>query len=395
METQDMGRYHNPIDYLKIAFRRKWLIIVPSFLGLVFGITACFLIPPKWTCSTTILVEEEKIINPLIQNLAVSTTAWQRMQGIKEILLGWNSLVELTRKLGLDKNIRSQAEYEQCILNLRKNITVDMTGTGSITTPVSNVIKIAYKGKNPKETLLVEQTLTDILMERNLETQTKETDDAVNFIKGQLAIYKRKVKESEVAKLEDDLRVLLQDSTEEHPMVKELRQKINMAKKELASGEYEVKGAGQALDNETKANLKKELDKVMSAQTSQSTTDMAAGGQTDANNAIYKVLLMDKVEASNARDTSVDESIYNMLLQRLETAKITQRLEASREGTRYTIIDPPRLPLEPTEPNKPLVIFMGLFLGAASGAGLVFPGNLWTNRFWMWKTRNALLAYRY
>src|SRR5208283_4199643 len=371
METEAMGRYHNPIDYLKIVFRRKWLIIVPSFLGLVFGITACFLIPPKWTCSTTILVEEEKIINPLIQNLAVSTTAWQRMQGIKEILLGWNSLVELTRKLGLDKNIRSQAGYEQCILNLRKNITVDMTGTGSVITPVSNVIKIAYKGKNPKETLLIEQTLTDILMERNLETQTKETDDAVNFIKGQLAIYKRKVKESEVAKLEDDVRVLLQDSTEEHPMVKELRQKINMAKKELASGEYEVTGAGQALDNETKANLKKELDKVMSAQTSQS-TDMAAGGQADANNAIYKVLLMDKVEASNARDTSVDESIYNMLLQRLETAKITQRLEASREGTRYTIIDPPRLPLEPTEPNKPLVIFIGLFLGAASGAGLVF-----------------------
>jgi uncharacterized protein involved in exopolysaccharide biosynthesis len=371
METEAIGRYHNPIDYLKIAFRRKWLIIVPSFLGLVFGIMACFLIPPKWTSSTTILVEEEKIINPLIQNLAVSTTAWQRMQGIKEILLGWNSLVELTQKLGLDKNIRSQQGYEQFILNLRKNITVDMTGTGSVTTPVSNIIKITYKGTNPKETLLIEQTLTDILMERNLETQTKETDDAVNFIKGQLAIYKRKVKESEIAKLEDDLRALLQDSTEEHPMVKELRQKIDVAKKELASGEYEVKGAGEALDNETKETLKKELDKVISAQASQN-TDMASAGQADANNDIYKVLLMDKVEASNARDMSVDESIYNMLLQKLETAKITQRLEASKEGTRYTIIDPPRLPLEPTEPNKPLVILIGLFLGAASGAGLVF-----------------------
>ena len=109
----------------------------------------------------------------------------------------------------------------------------------------------------------------------------------------------------------------------------------------------------------------------MSAQASQN-TDMASADQADANNAIYKVLLMDKVEASNAHDMGVDESIYNMLLQRLETAKITQRLEASREGTRYTILDPPRLPLEPTEPNKPLVIFMGLFLGAASGVGLVF-----------------------
>jgi len=61
-----------------------------------------------------------------------------------------------------------------------------------------------------------------------------------------------------------------------------------------------------------------------------------------------------------------------MLLQKLETAKMTQRLEASREGTRYTIIDPPRLPLYPIKPNKPLVIFMGLLLGAAAGVGMAF-----------------------
>ena len=371
METEAIGRFHNPIDYLKIVFRRKWLIAVPAFLGLVIGIMACFLIPPKWTSSTIILVEEEKIINPLIQNLAVSTTAWQRMQGIREILLGWTSLTELTRKLGLDKNIHSQKEYESFILGLRKNITVQMTGTESVTSPVSNVIKISYEGSNPQQTLLVEKTLTDILMEKNLESQTKETDVAVNFIKDQLAIYKRKIKETEIAKMEEDLKTLLQDSTEEHPMVKDLREKINVAKKELESGEYDVKGSGQVLDSETKETLKKELDKVITAQSSQE-SDTSATSQADANNAIYKVLLMDKVDATVARDMTVNEGIYNMLLQKLETAKITQRLEASKEGTRYTIVDPPRLPLEPTSPNKPLVIFIGLFLGAVSGAGLVF-----------------------
>jgi hypothetical protein len=92
----------------------------------------------------------------------------------------------------------------------------------------------------------------------------------------------------------------------------------------------------------------------------------------DANTAIYKLLLMDKVDATMARDMDVNEAVYNMLLQRLETAKITQRLEISQEGTRYTILDPPRLPLRPVKPNKPLVIFLGLLTGAAAGAGLVF-----------------------
>ena len=82
--------------------------------------------------------------------------------------------------------------------------------------------------------------------------------------------------------------------------------------------------------------------------------------------------MIDKVDSARAQDVGVNERIYNDLLQRLETAKITQRLEASKEGTRYTIIDPPRLPLTPSKPKKLMVIFLGLFLGAASGTGLVF-----------------------
>jgi capsular polysaccharide biosynthesis protein len=81
---------------------------------------------------------------------------------------------------------------------------------------------------------------------------------------------------------------------------------------------------------------------------------------------------MDKLDSVLARDMRVNENIYNMLLQKLETAKITQRLESSKEGTRYTVIDPARLPLKPVKPNKLKVIFLGLFLGTCSGAGFVF-----------------------
>ncbi len=374
METEAPGKYTNPIDYLKIVFRRKWLIIVPAAIGLVGGIMAALLLPPSWKSSTIILVEEEKIINPLIQNLAVSTTAMQRMQGIRETLLGWTSLVELSKKLGLDKNIHSQIEYENLILGLRKNITVEMSGTKPSDLPSNSIIRISFTGQNPPETLSVAQTLTDILMEKNMEAQTKETNVAIKFITEQLAIYKRKIKESEIAKTEEQLKSLLQDSTEMHPMVKELRARINLARKELDSGEFEVKGSGEALNNATKETLKQELDKIIAAESSAPSGQSIDPGDptTNANNSIYKLLLMDKVDSTLARDIDVTEEIYNMLLQKLETAKITQRLETSREGTRYTIVDPPRLPLKPAKPNKPLVILMGLLLGAGSGIGLIF-----------------------
>ncbi|MDD5565353.1 MAG: GNVR domain-containing protein [Candidatus Omnitrophica bacterium] len=364
MENQISSKYQNPLEYLKILFRRKWLFIIPVLIGLVLSIIASFVIPPVYQSTTLILVEEEKIINPLIQGLAVSTTASQRMQTIREQLLGWNSLVDLTKRLNLAKDIASQLQFENLIFSLRKNIIVQMKQPF--------VIQISYFGKNPEQTKLVTKTLSDILVSENMRKQTKETDVAIDFIKGQLLVYKRKIKEGEIANLEDQLRKLMVDSTENHPIVKELKQKLEVVKKELESGNYEVQNIPIASNDPSYQILKDELDKLINRDADPSSALAYASDNNDPNKSIYKLMLMDKLESVAIQDKNVNEKIYNMLLQKLETAKITQRLEASKQGTRYTIIDPPRLPLKPAKPNKLIVVFLGLFLGTCTGAGFVF-----------------------
>jgi tyrosine-protein kinase Etk/Wzc len=289
--------------------------------------------------------------------------------------LGWNSLVELTQKLNLAKNVQNQLQFEEFIKTLREKIDVGMRQ--------SNMISIAYSSKDPQEAQRVTQTLTDILIKRNLESQTKEADVAIQFIQEQLAIYKRKIKESEISQLEDQLKTLMVDSTEQHPMVKELKQKIASAKKELDSGEYEVSGSDKPVDNATREVLKKELDKVISTGTESNFAPKSSSNETetDTNNSIYKLLLMDKVGTSLARDIDVNKGLYGMLLQRLETAKITQRLETSKVGTRYTILEPARLPLKPTKPNKQKLVLFGMVLGCFAGAGLVFAREFMDHSF--------------
>ena len=72
------------------------------------------------------------------------------------------------------------------------------------------------------------------------------------------------------------------------------------------------------------------------------------------------------------RDYAVNESIYQRLLQRLETAKISQTLEESDSGTKFRVLEPPRLPLIPVKPNKPLFVFGGLIVGLGLGVVLVY-----------------------
>lgn len=374
MENSESSVKQNPIDFLKIFFRRRWLFLAPTFVGLVLGIVVCFLIPRSYEANSLILVEEEKIINPMIQGLAVSTSMVERMQTIKEILLGWNSLVELTKKLDLARNIQSQTQFEQLIMSLRRNINIQMRGL--------NIIKIAYTGKTPEETRIITQTLGEILVDENMRTQTKQADVAINFLTEQLQIYKKKIKETEIANLQDQLKTLLIDSTEEHPLVKDLRQQIAKAQKEMESGEFKVPTLATTSNNPTYQALKSELDKIGGGEIG--TTQPAAGSgdnSEDTNSTIYKLMVIDKLDSALARDKNVNETIYNLLLQKLETAKITQRLEASKSGTRYTVIDPARMPLVPSKPNKLVVILLGLLLGAACGTGLVFGSEFMNQSF--------------
>lgn len=377
MENLETTKFKHPMDYLKIIFRRKWLIIVPAYIGLVGGIVACLLLPPKYGAYTTIMVEEEKIINPLIQGLAVSSSAVQRMQSIKEQLLGWNSLMELIRKVNLAKNVNSQAGFENLISGLRRNININMSGPTMKLSSAPTLIRISYFSPDPRQAQLITQVLSDNLVDENMRFQTKQTDVAINFIKEQLGVYKRKIKEAEISNLEEQLKTLLVDSTEQHPLVKELRQKLTAAQKELESGDFKVPTAPISKDNPAYQALQSELDKVINKAADSTGASVAYAANTneasgDPNTSIYKLMLMDKFDSVLARDMNVNDKIYNMLLQKLETAKITQRLEASKQGTRYTVIDPARLPLKPAKPNKLMVIFMGLLVGTVSGTGLVF-----------------------
>lgn len=348
------------MSYLKIFFRRKELIFIPCFIGLVFGVCAGIILPSQYRTRTVILVAEGKTDNPLFDKLAVSTTVEQRLVTIREAMLGWGSLTKLVKRLRLDKDVKSTKQYEDLIETIRDNISIRMKS--------DNVIDLSYVDYDPNKTQAVVKTITDIFIERNQEILDKQTADAIMFIEEQLRVYKGKIKSAEIAKLQDQLNEYLIDSTEKHPMVKQLREKIEGKRVELQREKLQYTDAGVLkLQNtdELITSIKTALDKI-------DTKDKESPSRSaTAPDVVTKVMLLDKLENVLARDAQVNEGIYNMLLQRLETAKITQRLQASKEGTKYNIIEPPRVPLKPFKPNRLMIAFAGLVFGGFIGFGLV------------------------
>ncbi|MFH1594101.1 MAG: GNVR domain-containing protein [Candidatus Omnitrophota bacterium] len=358
-----------PLDYLRIAFRRKWFIIIPTVIGLSGGIIALNILPKIYQSSTLMLVEEGRVVNPLIRGLTVSTSIAERLNVLREQMLGWDRINQLISTLDLAGEVKSQIEFEALVKKLRKNIRVDLYG--------SNIVRISHEGRDPKKAMNIVKTITDIFIAENLKQQNSETENAISFINDQLVLYQRQLKESEIATMEDKLTSLLLDSTDKHPMVIEYKQKIESARAELKSGNYRVSAESATSTDTNVAQLKQEL-KDLREEISTSSLDASRGGEnrvkhaTNTNEKLYKLLLIDKADRVTSDDTSVNSKLYDQLLQRLETAKITQRLEASQEGTKYIILDPARLPLLPIKPNKPMVLLAGMFIGACVGIGFVF-----------------------
>ena len=79
-----------------------------------------------------------------------------------------------------------------------------------------------------------------------------------------------------------------------------------------------------------------------------------------------------EVEAESARlnrDYEVTRTRYQALVQRLEQGRLSQQAEETGI-VRFEVIDPPRAPLEPTAPKRPLLILAVLVAALAAGVGL-------------------------
>jgi polysaccharide chain length determinant protein (PEP-CTERM system associated) len=81
-----------------------------------------------------------------------------------------------------------------------------------------------------------------------------------------------------------------------------------------------------------------------------------------------------EVEAELARlvrDYGVTKTQYEALLQRLETARLSNDADRS-EDRRFKILEPPRAQLNPVAPNRMVLLAGVLFAGLSMGAGVAF-----------------------
>jgi polysaccharide chain length determinant protein (PEP-CTERM system associated) len=182
---------------------------------------------------------------------------------------------------------------------------------------------------------------------------------------------------------EQALDELLLKFTEKHPDIIGLRRTIAQLKREREQEVNQYRATTTAGDGET-VSPGLEIDPV-------SQELRIALGQEEGNIAALQVRVkeykrrvadleskMDMVPTVEAemkalnRDYDTIRQNYQALLARREQVRLSQDADQTTDDIRFRIVEPPRVPLEPASPNRPLFATAVLGLGISGGMGLAF-----------------------
>lgn len=195
------GRQLNLDDYWAIARRRRWLIVIPLILGPLVAFSIARKLPPKYTSTSLIIIEEPKVPTSFVPSI-LSGDMTARLAHMEEQILSRTRLQPVLEQYGLYRNEWNQVPVEELVQRMRDSITItpvayskQAEGEG----PGNQVpgYKVQFTADTPQLAQAVCTQITSMLIDANLRLGEQRAEGTETFIAGQLQDAKRKLEEQD------------------------------------------------------------------------------------------------------------------------------------------------------------------------------------------------------
>lgn len=167
---------------------RKAVVILFVLISMTFAVVG-LVWPNTYKSSTTIIVDQKNIIQPLMEGAAVATTVTDRARIAREIIYGRNLLKKVMEETGQLESEHTGIELELLVESLKNRTKIVDVG--------KNLIKIEYEDSDPERALKTAEKLSELFISESLEAQAKESQSAFLFIEKQVEQYHTKLTTAE------------------------------------------------------------------------------------------------------------------------------------------------------------------------------------------------------
>ncbi|HWP82720.1 MAG TPA: Wzz/FepE/Etk N-terminal domain-containing protein [Bacteroidota bacterium] len=409
-----MRAVHLTIHDVLIVFRRRrrLFLFAVTCVTVLCTLTA-FLLPRKYESSTTILVQRDEILNPLVSfSMAVTMASEDRLRTFNEIIYSQTTIQMLIDSLKLASGRDTEEERQALIKEVPKRIETMRRGSDSFritffdTDPVraqrgvrvlaNHFIKTILALENQRNETAVEffekkledlrakfvenqeavvNTLKERIHEMPLEsralyTNIEDTEREIQKVHGRLKDLQEGLRTlrafPEAINASEGKKMLLGLVRQDLPYVSELRALVvryeELTRRYTANYPEVKKQTYQILDMlaTMRATIEEEIPKrrnelwILEKRRAQNVEDLK------------RSTVLQRVDEDKLSNYDIFRKLYDEMKIKLEQARTTRDL-GRKGGEQFTIIDPPLIPTEPSKPNRLLIILGGFVLGIVIG----------------------------
>lgn len=177
-----------PMEYLDIVRRKKWLVVF-SFLGILFaGIVYCVVTPELYKSSTTILVVPQRVPESYVHS-TVTVRIEDRLATLQQQVMSRTRLMTIADELGLFKEERKAMAPEAVVALIQGRIDIQVRGNDGFT--------LSFLHEDRQTAMLVASRLASLFIDENLKTREQQAVGTSEFLDSQLQDTKQKLEAAE------------------------------------------------------------------------------------------------------------------------------------------------------------------------------------------------------
>jgi polysaccharide chain length determinant protein (PEP-CTERM system associated) len=196
------GKKYAPEDFVRIAWRRKWLLLIPALLAGAGTFLYSQSLPDRYRSATTVLVIPQRVPPEFVRSTVTDTVA-ARLNSISQQILSRTRLERIIEEFNLYERERETMLVEDIVEQMRRrDIRVDIVQPrGRGRNQDASSFTVSFESSNPRTAMQVAERLASMFVQENLEGRELLADSTNQFLRAQLDEARRRLVDHE-AKLE-------------------------------------------------------------------------------------------------------------------------------------------------------------------------------------------------
>jgi polysaccharide chain length determinant protein (PEP-CTERM system associated) len=189
-------------EYLEIALRRKWYIIIPLVCSMVISFGVYKYLPKVYKSTTLILVQPQSVPESYVRS-TITDPVSNRLNTISQEILSRTRLEKVIQEFNLYADLRKKVPVEEVVEIMRKGIEVQIGPLGSARSrsrneEIQSTFSISFESEEPITVMMVTNKLASLFIEENLKVRESRAEGTSDFLVRELFSMEEQLKKKEV-----------------------------------------------------------------------------------------------------------------------------------------------------------------------------------------------------